>query len=149
MPYRRIIFVPPVFATALLVALPVFFITIIVLNRQVGEIERSGIQVSSLFISREEHKVYLNNMEFAPAPAVIETLAVLAKARMDENFLSGSQIEAVISGRNAPDCDEASGPHPDSDGQRTPDQEYRPQWLYAVHRQGRDSDDLASAAASD
>jgi DNA-binding winged helix-turn-helix (wHTH) protein len=107
--YRRIIFVLLVFATALLVASLVFLITIIALNRRVGEIERSGIQVSSLIISREERKVYLNNMEFALTPAAIETLAVLAEARMDEDFLSGSEIEAMISGRNAADCDEAAG----------------------------------------
>jgi DNA-binding winged helix-turn-helix (wHTH) protein len=107
--YRRIIFVLLVFAAALLVASLVFLVTIIALNRRVGEIERSGIQVSSLIISREERKVYLNNMEFALTPAAIETLAVLAEARMDEDFLSGSQIEAMISGRSAADCDEAAG----------------------------------------
>jgi DNA-binding winged helix-turn-helix (wHTH) protein len=41
--------------------------------------------------------------------AAIETLAVLAEARMDDEVLSGSEIEGVISGRNAADCDEAAG----------------------------------------
>ncbi len=90
MSYRRIIFVLLVFSTALLIASLVFLVTIIALNRRVGEIERSGIQVSSLIISREERKVYLNNMEFALTAAAIETLAVLAEARMDEDVLSGS-----------------------------------------------------------
>jgi DNA-binding winged helix-turn-helix (wHTH) protein len=107
--YRRVIFVLLVFSTALLVASLIFLITIIALNRRVGEIERSGIQVSSLIISRDERKVYLNNMEFALTAAAIETLSVLAEARMDEDVLSGAEIEAVISGRNAVDCDEASG----------------------------------------
>jgi DNA-binding response OmpR family regulator len=39
----------------------------------------------------------------------METLAVLAEARMDDDVLSGAQIESVISGRNAVDCDEAAG----------------------------------------
>ena len=107
--YRRIIFVLLVFSTALLIASLVFLVTIIALNRRVGEIERSGIQVSSLIISRSERKVYLNNMEFALTEAAIETLAVLAEARMDEDVLSGAEIEAMISGRNSVDCDEASG----------------------------------------
>jgi len=107
--YRRVIFVLLVFSTALLVASLMFLITIIALNRRVGEIERSGIQVSSLIISRDERKVYLNNMEFALTAAAIETLAVLAEARMDEDVLTGAEIEAVISGRNSVDCDEASG----------------------------------------
>ena len=107
--YRRVIFVLLVFSTALLIASLVFLVTIIALNRRVGEIERSGIQVSSLIISREERKVYLNNMEFALTGAAIETLAVLAEARMDEDVLSGAEIEAMISGKLAVDCDEASG----------------------------------------
>ena len=107
--YRQVIFVLLVFSTALLIASLVFLVTIIALNKRMGEIERSGIQVSSLIISRDERKVYLNNMEFALTAAAIETLAVLAEARMDEDVLSGIEIEAMISGKNAADCDEASG----------------------------------------
>jgi DNA-binding winged helix-turn-helix (wHTH) protein len=107
--YRMIIFVLLVFSTALLIASLVFLITIIALNRRMGEIERKGLQVSSLLISREERVVVLNNMEFKLTEAAIETLAVLAEARMDEDVLTGAEIEGVISGRNAADCDEAAG----------------------------------------
>ena len=48
-------------------------------------------------------------MTFALTPAAIETLSVLAEARMDDDVLSGAEIEAVISGRSAVDCDEAAG----------------------------------------
>ena len=41
--------------------------------------------------------------------AAIETLSVLAEARMDDDILTGAQIEAVITGRKESDCDEASG----------------------------------------
>ena len=107
--YRLVIFVLLVFATALLIAALVFLTTIIALNRRMGEIERSGIQVSSLVISRDENTVLLNNMEFKLTPAAIETLSVLAEARMDGDMLSGSQIESVISGKSEADCDEAAG----------------------------------------
>ncbi len=107
--YRIIIFVLLVFATALLIAALVFLVTIITLNRRMSEIERSGIQVSSLLISRDENVVLLNNMEFKLTKAAIETLSVLAEARMDEDVLTGTQIEAMISGRPAEDCDEAAG----------------------------------------
>lgn len=107
--YRMVIFVLLAFATASLIAALVFLIAIVALNRRIGEIERAGIQVSSLLISREENTVWLNNMEFKLTEAVIETLAVLAEARMDEDVMSGAEIEAVISGRNAADCDEAAG----------------------------------------
>lgn len=107
--YRTVIFVLLVFATALLVAALVFLVIMVALNRRMTEIQRAGIQVSSLLISRGENTVYLNNMEFKLTEAAIETLSVLAEARMDDDMLSGAEIEAVISGRNAADCDEAAG----------------------------------------
>lgn len=107
--YRMVIFVLLVFSTALLIAALVFLITIIGLNRRMGEIERAGIQVNSLLISREERTVYLNNMELSLTEAAIETLSALAEARMDEEVLSGSELEALISGRDPSDCEEAAG----------------------------------------
>lgn len=107
--YRGVIFILLLFATALLIAAVVFLVTIVALNRRMSELERTGINVNSLLISREENTVWLNNMEFKLTAAAIETLSVLAEARMDEDVLSGSEIEAVISGRSAADCDEAAG----------------------------------------
>jgi DNA-binding winged helix-turn-helix (wHTH) protein len=107
--YRTVIFVLLVFSTALLIASLVFLVTIIALNRRISAIQRSGIQVSSILISREARAVYINDMEFALTEAALETLSVLAEARMDDDVLTGAQIEAVISGRNAADCDEAAG----------------------------------------
>jgi DNA-binding winged helix-turn-helix (wHTH) protein len=107
--YRMVIFVLLVFSTALLVAALVFLVMIIVLNRRISAIQRSGIQVASLMISREGRAVYINDLEFQLTEAALETLSVLAEARMDDEVLTGAQIEAVISGRNAVDCDEAAG----------------------------------------
>lgn len=107
--YRVVIFVLLVFATALLLAALVFLVTIITLNRRMSAIQRSGIQVSSLLIARESRSVYINDMEFALTEAALETLSVLAEARMDDEVLTGAQIEAVISGRAEADCDEAAG----------------------------------------
>jgi DNA-binding winged helix-turn-helix (wHTH) protein len=107
--YRTIIFVLLVFATAMMIAAVVFLVMLVALNRRMGQIERKGIEVNSLLISRETNTVYLNNFEFKLTEAAIETLAVLAEARMDDEVLSGAQIEAVISGRDAANCDEAAG----------------------------------------
>jgi DNA-binding winged helix-turn-helix (wHTH) protein len=107
--YRAVIFVLLVFSTALLIAALVFLVTIIALNRRISAIQRSGIQVASILISREARAVYINDLEFALTEASLETLAVLAEARMDDEVLTGAQIEAVISGRNEADCDEAAG----------------------------------------
>ncbi len=107
--YRMIIFVLLVFSTALLIAALVFLVVILSLNRRMEAIQRQGIQVASLIISRGENAVILNDMEFKLTEAAIETLSVLAEARLDDDILTGSQIESVISGRREVDCDEAAG----------------------------------------
>ena len=107
--YRFVIFVLLVFATALLVAAVAFLVMLIGMNRRMGRIERQGIEVNSLTISRDQKAVYLNDFEFKLTDAAIETLSVLAEARMDDEVLTGAEIEGVISGRPAADCDEAAG----------------------------------------
>lgn len=107
--YRMVIFVLLVFSSALLIAALVFLVMIIVLNRRIGAIQRSGIQVSSLMISREARAVYINDLEFSLTEAALETLSVLAEARLDDEVMTGAQIEAVISGRSEADCEEAAG----------------------------------------
>lgn len=107
--YRTTIFVLLVFATAMLIAALVFLVMLVLLNRRMAQIERSGIQVNSLIVSREENTVYLNNMGFKLTTAAMETLSVLAEARLDDDVLTGAEIEAVISGRKTEDCEEAAG----------------------------------------
>jgi DNA-binding winged helix-turn-helix (wHTH) protein len=107
--YRTIIFVLLVFATLLLAAALTFLAMLIAQNQRMGRIERKGIEVNSLLISRETNTVTLNDFEFKLTEAAIETLAVLAEARMDDEVLTGAQIEGVISGRDASMCDEAAG----------------------------------------
>ncbi len=107
--YRSVIFVLLVFAAAMLIAALVFLVMLIEMNRRMATIERSGIQVNSLLISREEKAVYLNNMGFKLTDAAMETLSVLAEARLDGDMLTGAQIEAMISGRSEVDCEEAAG----------------------------------------
>ena len=107
--YRFVIFVLLTFATALLVATIAFLVMLIALTRRMSQIERKGIEVNSLLISRDQKSVYLNNFEFKLTKAAIETLSVLAEARMDDEVMSGAEIEGVISGRPSSDCDEAAG----------------------------------------
>lgn len=107
--YRVVIFVLLVFATGMMIAALVFLVLLIGLNRRFAQIERTGIQVNSLLISREEKTVYLNNMGFKLTDATMETLSVLAEARMDDDVLTGSELESLISGRDASNCEEAAG----------------------------------------
>ena len=107
--YRMVIFVLLVFATAMMVAALVVLAMLMLLNRRMAQIERAGIQVTELLLSRDENTVYLNNMGFKLTPAAMETLSVLAEARLDGDVMSGAEIEGVISGRDATDCEEAAG----------------------------------------
>lgn len=107
--YRIVIFVLLLFSVALLVAALVFLVILVTLNRRMAEIERAGIEVNSLLISRDEKMVYLNNHGFKLTDAAMETLSLLAEARLDDEMLSGAQIESMISGRSVADCDEAAG----------------------------------------
>jgi len=107
--YRMVITVLLVFATAMLVAALASLVMLVNLNRRMAQIEHAGIQVNSLILSREEKMVYINNMGFKLTDAVMETLGVLAEARIDDDMLSGAEIEAMFTGRHSSDCDEASG----------------------------------------
>ena len=107
--YRMVIFVLLTFATGMMIAALVFLVMLITMNRRMAQIEKSGIQVNSLLISRDEKKVYLNNMGFKLTDAAMETLSILAEARMDDDVLSGIELEAIISGKSQADCEEAAG----------------------------------------
>lgn len=107
--YRAVIFVLLVFASALLLTALLLVLALIGLNRRLAQVQRDGIRVASLVISRAERKVYLNDMAFDLTEAAVETLAVLAEARMDGDMLTGAQLEATITGKRESDCDEAAG----------------------------------------
>ncbi|MBO9474074.1 hypothetical protein J7413_11045 [Shimia sp. R10_1] len=107
--YRLVILVLLVFATAMMLAALICLVALVLLNRRMAQIERAGIQVTSLIVSREEKTVYLNEMGFKLTDAAMETLSVLAEARMDDDVLSGVELESMISGKSEADCEEAAG----------------------------------------
>jgi len=107
--YRIVIFVLLVFATGLLITSLVVIVMLVTLNRRLAMVEKQGLQVSQMVIDRATNTVALNDMEFKLTPAAVETLAVLAEARIDDDVLSGAAIEAMISGKPEVDCDEAAG----------------------------------------
>lgn len=107
--YRFIIFVLMLFATALLIAALVSIVFLVTLARRMAEIEKTGIQVNTLVVSRDERIVQINDMEFKLTEAALETLSVLAEARLDDDILSGLEIESMISGKPEVECDEAAG----------------------------------------
>ena len=107
--YRMVIFVLLLATTGLLVTSLAFLVILLNQSRSLREIERKGIRINSLVLDRETRTVAINDMEFHLTEAAMETLAVLAEARLDGDLLSGAEIEAMITGKNALECDEGSG----------------------------------------
>jgi DNA-binding winged helix-turn-helix (wHTH) protein len=107
--YRVVIFILLVLSSALLLTALYFLMTNHSLNQRVKEIERSGIYIRSLTVNREEQSVYINNMEFELTEAALETLAMLCEARLDDEVITGVDLEAMITGKSRENCDEAAG----------------------------------------
>ena len=107
--YRLVIFVLLLSSTALLVTSLAFLLVLLTQSRRLRLMERQGIRVKSLALERETRTVQINDMEFQLTAAAMETLSVLAEARIDGDLLSGAEIEAMITGRDPSDCDEGSG----------------------------------------
>lgn len=107
--YRMIIFVLLVLASALLLSALYFLFTNYGLTRRLDQIQKFGIHITSLIVSRDERVVYINNMEFELTESIMETLSVLCEARLDDEVMTGAELEAMISGKRAVDCEEAAG----------------------------------------
>ncbi len=107
--YRAMVLVLFVFAAALLIAAAVFLINTVALGRRISEVERAGMHVRSLVLRRDEQVVLLNELDLELTPAAMETLAVLCEARLDDEVLSGAQLESLVSGKDILDCEEAAG----------------------------------------
>jgi DNA-binding winged helix-turn-helix (wHTH) protein len=107
--YRLIIFILLLLASALLLSALYFLFTNYGLSRRLGEIEQYGIHITSLIVSRGENVVYINNMEFDLTESICETLSVLCEARLDDEVVTGAELEGMITGKNAIDCEEAAG----------------------------------------
>ena len=107
--YRYIIFTLVIFAMTLLLSTMVFIVLIITLNKKLLDVERAGININSVIINRDKNLVYINDLEFNLTEALFEAIAVLCEARMDDDYLSGVDIESIITGKTITDCEEAAG----------------------------------------
>lgn len=107
--YRLIIFILLVLASALLLSAFYFLFTNYGLSQRLDTYQKQGIHITSLIVSRDERVVYINNMEFELTESIMETLSVLCEARMDDEVMSGTALESMISGKPETDCEEAAG----------------------------------------
>jgi transcription termination factor Rho len=73
-----------------------------------GPIGSGGVSPVALQKSRKFFGA-ARNVEEGGSLTIVATALVETEARMDDEVLTGAQIEGVISGRDAADCDEAAG----------------------------------------
>lgn len=73
------------------------------------EFESRTLSVNQMRLNRAENFVQINDLRFKLTASNLETLGVLLEARLDGEYLSGAQLEAIISGRSEAQCEEAAG----------------------------------------
>lgn len=73
------------------------------------EVEARTLSVNQIRLNRAENYVQLNDQRFKLTASNLETLAVLLEARLDDEYLSGSSLEAIVSGKPEGQCEEAAG----------------------------------------
>lgn len=79
------------------------------LRSQYQDMRNQVLSITSLRLNREENRVNINESSFKLTQSNIETLALLLEARLDDDYLSGVQIESIITGKPESDCEEAAG----------------------------------------
>ncbi|MEZ7812918.1 MAG: hypothetical protein QMC17_01060 [Paracoccaceae bacterium] len=79
------------------------------IRQQFQEFKSHALMASSIALNRDENMVVINEDRFTLTRSNIDTLALFMEARMDADYLSGVDLEAMISGKSPQDCEEAAG----------------------------------------
>ena len=73
------------------------------------EVEARTLSVNNLRLNRAENIVEINDQRIKLTASNFDTLSVLLEARLDEEYLSGASLEAIVSGKPETQCEEAAG----------------------------------------
>jgi len=73
------------------------------------EVEARTLSVNNLRLNRAENIVEINDQRIKLTASNFDTLSVLLEARLDEEYLSGASLEAIVSGKPESQCEEAAG----------------------------------------
>ena len=79
------------------------------LRKQIESLADRSVNIRSLKLVRAENSVCINNDWYQLTPANIETLSALCEAALDEEFLSGLELESIVSNKPVSDCEDAAG----------------------------------------
>lgn len=107
--YRFVIFILMLLSSALLLSAMYFLIHTYGLANRMAQVEQSGIVINNLVLNREERVVQINHMAFELTESTAETLSILCEARLDDDVMSGANLDATLTGKSNFDSDEATG----------------------------------------
>lgn len=107
--YTQIITVLLVLCFALLLVALGLLVLNLDLRARNREAEARTLSIQQVRLNRTEGFVQINDQRFKLTTSNLETLAVLLEARLDDEYLSGASLEAIVSGKAEAQCEEASG----------------------------------------
>ena len=79
------------------------------LRQQFVALKNSALQVNGIELSRAENSVKINGDWLHLTKGRMETLIVLLEATLDGDFLSGLDVQTLVSGKNAANCEDVAG----------------------------------------
>lgn len=79
------------------------------IRQQYNEMQARTLNTSSVALFRDQNQVRINDDSFTLTKSNIETLALFLEARLDSEYLTGAEVEAMISGKPQDQCEEAAG----------------------------------------
>lgn len=79
------------------------------IRQQYNEMQARTLNTSAIALNRDQNQVRINEDSFNLTKSNIETLALFLEARLDSEYLTGAEVEAMISGKPQDQCEEAAG----------------------------------------
>ena len=76
------------------------------LRKQFDLMQDSSFNAQSIELLRSENSVQINGDWFQLTTSNIETLSVLLECGLDDEYISGTALERILSGKNEIDCDD-------------------------------------------
>jgi DNA-binding response OmpR family regulator len=72
-------------------------------------LQDSSFNAQSIELLRSENSVQINGDWFQLTTSNIETLSVLLECGLDDEYITGTAQESILSGKNEIDCDDKAG----------------------------------------
>ena len=107
--YSKIIFTLFFIVLTVMMICFAFIFSNIELRKQFNLLQESSFNARSIELLRSENSVQINGDLFQLTASNSETLSVLMEFALDGDYVTGVQLESIISGKDEAQCDDNSG----------------------------------------